>query len=103
MAKLNELKDQEALDRLADLLDPLTRILTNEEVKEAAKKTKLHAVKTALKVCGDDVIEALAIYDGVPKAEFHCSALGAVSRVMAILNDPDAKAVFQFSEQTEEN
>lgn len=102
MAKFNELRDAEALDRLADLLDPLTNIFANEKVREAAKKTKLHAVKTALKVCSDDIMNALAIYDGIPRTEFHCSAIGAVSRIMAILNDPDMQTVFSLSGQTEE-
>lgn len=103
MAKFNELVNEEALDRLADLIEPLTNILTDSEVKKAYEKSKLHAVKAALKVRSNDVINALAIYDGIPVEEFHCTGVGVLARVMQILSDPDLVTVFQSSEQKEEN
>lgn len=102
MAKLNELKDKEALARLADMIEPVAAILTNPKVKEAAKKSKLHMVQTALKECGDDVMKFLALVEGVPIEEYHCTAASAINSLMSIVNNPDVEAVFTAAEQTTE-
>lgn len=102
MAKLNELKDKEALDRLADMIEPVTMILTSPKVKAAAKKSKLHMVQTALKECSDDVMKFLALVEGVPIEEYHCTAASAIATLMSIVSNPDIEAVFTAAEQTTE-
>lgn len=102
MARLSELKDKEALARLADLIDPAAKILANPEVKEAAKKSKLHMIQTALTACGDEVMRLLAIMEGIPVEEYHCTAASAIKSLMALANDPDVEQVFTSVERQTE-
>lgn len=103
MAKFNELTNEEALDKLADLIEPLTAILTNEDVRSAARKSKLHGVQAALKNCGHEVIQALALYNGVPAEQYECNGMAIVAQVMEFISNPDLQAVFSSLGQTTED
>lgn len=103
MAKLTELKDEEALIRLADIIEPISEIMTTPEVVEAAKTTRINAVKAAMKYCGKTVMKALAIYNGVPVEEYHTTAIKALKELMDIVNDPELAEVFSSPERKTEN
>lgn len=100
--KLTELKDKEALDRVADLLDPITVIITNPKVMEASKISRLNGVKVAFKECGDAVIELLAVYNGIPVPEYHCTAISAIKELMELISTPELQEVFTSAKQNQE-
>lgn len=101
--KLSEYKDDAALDLLADLIEPVTEILSDEAVKKAAEEgKKAKAVSIAIKNHKKEVMAFLAAIDGVPVEEFHCNVLTLPTRLIELFNDPGIVQLFTFAGQTEE-
>lgn len=95
MKRLSEYKDEQALDLLADLIEPASCIIADENVAEALKAGKrMAAVKTAIKGHKPEVMELLAVMEGVPVEEYHCNVLTVPMRLLEILNDEELMAVF---------
>lgn len=95
MKKLSEYKDDEALDLLADLIEPIAAIAADEEFKAAMKEHKrLSAVRIAVKSHKQEVKEILAAMEGVPVEEFHCNVLTVPMRLLEIINDKELFSVF---------
>lgn len=99
--RFSEYRDEEALDVFAELIEPVSRILADPEVAKAAKGgNKMAAIKAAIKGHKKDVMEALAIMEGVPVAEYHCGVLSLPLKLLEILNDPDVLRLFTYAGQT---
>ena len=97
MRKLAEVKDEEALDLIADLLDPVTEICTDtvfREMVNAKTYTRLEMVKYVIKNHKTSVIQALAVLEGVPVEEYHCNALTLPVTLLEIVNDPEVLKLF---------
>ena len=97
--KLSEFKNGDAIDLLADMIDPVTRILGDEEVSKAfqAGYSKLHIAKLCLKKHKDDVIEILALANGESKDTYVCTPITIMRDLIQLLNDKDLMDF--FSEQ----
>lgn len=104
MKKLSEYKDEEALELLADILDPITDILADQEVVKAfTKKSKLQGIGLAIKKHKRAVFECLAILEGVPVKDYHCNVITLPITILDIINDKDLIAFFgSQSQQMEE-
>lgn len=103
MRKLSDIKGKEALDVLADLLEPVTEIMTDEEVvKLARSKNKVKAVSVAIKNHKDSVVSILAILEGVDPSKYTPSLMELPIKLLEILNDPDLAQVFTSQGQTQE-
>ncbi len=90
MKKLSEYKNEEALDLLADICDPVSDILADKDVAEALKAGKrIAAVSTAIKNHKPQILQLLARLDGVPIEEYHCNVLTLPMRLLDILNDEE--------------
>lgn len=101
--KLSEFKDEKALDLLADLIEPATEILADEEIRSAAtKSTKSKAVAIAIKKHKGAVMSILAALDGVPVEEYHCNVTTLPMKLLDIINDKEIMQLFQYAGQTEE-
>ena len=101
MKKLSEYRDEEALDLIADLLEPAVMIFADDEFASAYRAGKtLKAVKAAIKNHKRDVMEILAIMEGVPLEEYHCNILTLPMRLVEILNDEALREVFTLQVQT---
>ncbi len=97
--KLTEIKNEDALDVLANIIDPLCEIAADENVKKANKEGgKIAAVKYVLKNHKSAVMAVLAALDGVPVEEYSCNVLTLPAKILEILNDPEIMAVFDFAE-----
>ena len=95
MKRLSEYRDEEALDLMADLLEPFVKIFGDEEFAKQYRAGKtLQAVKVAIKGHKKDVKEILAIMEGVPLEEYHCDILTLPMRLLEILNDEKLQQVF---------
>lgn len=98
--KISDFKDEQALDVLADILEPLGEILTDENVRAAAKeKNKLKAVKYAIKNHKKQVMYIMAVLDGKSPAEYHCNLITLPVKLLEILNDPMITEVFNSQSQ----
>lgn len=95
MRKLSEYKDEEALDLLADILEPAIKIFADPAFAGAIITNKrVTAVKIAAKNHKREVMEILAAMEGVPIDEYHCNVLTLPMRLLDIINDEGLQAVF---------
>lgn len=103
MKKISEYKDEEALELLADLLDPITEILIDKEVTKTFKRNKLKGIAKAVKNHKSAVFKCLAILDGSPDEEYHCNVITLPKTILEIINDKDLLDFFSSqSQETEE-
>lgn len=101
MKHLSEYKDEEALDMLAELIDPVIAIFGDEEVANFYRSGVLiKAVQAAIKNHKEDVMNMLAILERVPREEYHCNLLTLPKVLLNVFNDPELKDF--FTEQSEE-
>ncbi len=94
--KLSEIKGERALDVLADLMEPISIICADAEIRAAAEsgKPKLLICKMLLKAHKKQVIEILAILDGENPASYEINLLTLPAKLLEILNDPDVESLF---------
>ena len=103
MKKLSEYKDEEALELLADLIDPVTEIIIDKEVVKEFKKNKLRGISKAIKKHKSAVFRCLAVLDGTPDKEYHCNIVTLPKTILEIINDKDLIDFFNSqSQETDE-
>ena len=100
MKKLSDYKGEEAIELWADLVDPLTEMLGDAEIKDVVTKgkSKLDIAKTILKNHSKEAADILTRIDPTP-----IDGLNIVLRLIALLGEIDAneeiKSFFGFAEQ----
>lgn len=100
MKKLSDYKGDEAIELWADLLEPLTTILTDENVRNVIKsgKSKIEIAKTLLKDHKSEVITIMLRIDSTP-----IDGLNIVTRLIALLSDigsnEEIKSFFGYAEE----
>ncbi len=105
MKKLSEYKDEEALDILADLIEPVSAIFADEEIREIVNKnkgTRAKAVSIAIKRHKKEVISILATLDGVSAEEYHCNVLSLPMKLLEILNNKELTTFLALQSQNTE-
>lgn len=102
--KLSDFKGEDALDVLADIIEPATEIVNDEEIKDAfsddGKGKKLAAVvKIALKKHKHAVLEILAACEQKPYEEYvqTVTVFTLPLKALEIFNDRELVAFFQSS------
>ena len=103
MRKLSEIQNEEALDVLADLLDPIAELSKDKEITKPdvdvngrkIPKSRLEKIKIAIKRHKRAVMQILAILDGVPLEEYSINLIQLPLKVYELLNDEDMMAFFQ--------
>lgn len=100
--KLSDFKGENALDLLADIIEPAAEILGDKEIAELYNGgwKKAAIVKIAIKKHKKEVIEILAAMDGVPVEEYSCNVLTLPLKLLEILNDKEFMELFTFAGQT---
>ena len=103
MKKISELRGEEALDVLADILEPAAEIMTDKEFVELFRADKrMKAVSKAIKNHKRAVIEILAVMDGEDPETYEPPFVSIPVKLIEILNDPDVQAVFSAQGQNME-
>ena len=100
--KLSEFKDDAALDLIADIIEPATEILADPAIKEAFSRSKMAAIKVAIKSHKNAIREIVARRDGKNAEEYHFTALSLPVKLLSLLNDPDLQQLFTSSGQKED-
>lgn len=95
MKKLSEYKNEEALDLLAEIIDPVALIFADKKFVENLQKNKLSAIKYVLKEHSKSILEILASLDGVPVEEYECNVITLPITLMQVLNDEDLLDFFK--------
>ena len=99
--KLSDYKGEEALDLIVELLDPITKIMSDKQIADAYQKvSKLEAIKIAIKNHKTEVIEILAILDGEDPKEYEVNIFTLPVKILEILNDPELIKLFGSQGQT---
>ena len=103
--KISDFKNEEALDLLADILEPASEIIADEEVKKAYKnkENKLTLAKIIIKNHKSAIIEILARLDGKAVEEYTCNVFTLPIKLIEILNDEELVSFFNSSVEAEEN
>ena len=99
--KLSEFRDDAALELIADIIEPATEILADPAIKEAFSRSKMAAIKVAIKNHKSAIKEIIARLDGKTPEECHFTALSLPIKLLSMFNDPDLQQLFTSSGQTE--
>lgn len=100
--KISEIKGEQALEVLEGIIEPVTTILADEEVKTAASKSRLEAIKVALRKYKPEIIIILALLEGEDPKTYEPSLLSIPKKLIEITDDEDVQALFTSAAQTAE-
>ena len=101
MRKLSDYRDEEALELLADLLEPFTELFKDGDFRrEYGRNNIIRAVSLALKRHKGEIMRILARIDGTPVEEYHCTMATLPLRLIELMQDKDLQAVFTSQVET---
>lgn len=97
MRKLSEIKGEEALDVLAEILLPIVEIAQDEEVKKGFETNVAKCVSVALKKHKNAIIDIFVAINGKPREETldEIDLLALPSYMIDVLNEPAVQALFR--------
>ena len=100
--KISQFKNEDAIDLLADLIEPTSYILADPKVQQAIKAghSKLHIAKLVLKEHKKEVIEILAALDGKTVEEYSCTPVTIIRYLLVLLNDEELVSFFSEQQAT---
>jgi hypothetical protein len=96
MRKLSEVKGEEALDVLAEILEPIVTIINDEEVKAGFETNVAKSVSVALKKYKTEILQIFASINGKSVEETceEIDILSLPSYIVEILNEPEIQRLF---------
>ena len=99
MRRLSEIKGEEAIDVLAEIMTPVSSICGDEKVKktwESRDKNLMAFVQIMFKNHKDALVDVLCILDGSTRKEYLKSAtvISIVEDAFYVMNDPVMKELF---------
>lgn len=104
---LLDARNEDALDLLADLIEPALDIMSDKEVKALLKEGKKgKAIKHLLKEHKGSVVEILATVKGVDVEEYNSNIIEMTKELWDLINNKelvDAFKVFMSQEQVDES
>lgn len=96
MRKLSEITNEDALDVLADCLEPIIEISADKEfAKEFQKGKTMKAVQIAIKNHKKALLTILATLDGEPVETYSVNVIQIPTKVFELFNDKDMLSFFQ--------
>ena len=104
--RLSDYRGEEALDVFADILEPMTEIITDEEIVALTKQkgTPVMAfVKPAIKNHKKAIIAILARLENKPVEEYvkTLTLFTLPKQVLDLFNDPEVQSLFHSQTQTD--
>lgn len=100
--KLSEYKNEDALELLADLLNPLAEIMSDEEFKKVLTKentTKMEMIQYLLRNKNKQIIAILARMENTPVEEFEVNIISLTKKLLDVFNDKELIDFFQSQGQ----
>lgn len=98
--KLSDIKGEQALDVLADILEPAAEIMQDKEfLAHARGGSKLKAARVAIKNHKKAIITIMALLNGTTAEEYEFNLISLPVQVIQLLNDPEAMILFQLQGQ----
>lgn len=98
--QISEIKGEKAIDAIAELIEPITSIMSDEEVASHGRSENLiQALKVAFKKYPKDVLKVLAIFNGEDPDTYEPSLVQIPLQIMELAKDPDVKMLFTLQGQ----
>lgn len=100
MGRLEEARGADAIDLIADLIDPLTEISQDEEILKLTRKNGtpvFKIVQAILRRHKDSAIQILAIIDGVEPEDYKGNVFTIIGRLLGLLSNKDIQSFFGVS------
>lgn len=98
--KFDELKNEQAIEALVDMFDPIVEIASDDKVISAARSdNRLLMVKVILKDHARAVFEVMAASEGIPVDEYECNMLTLPAKLLELFNRPEFGFLFQSQGQ----
>ena len=103
--RLSDFENEEALDLLADIIEPASEIMKDQEIVDIFRSGKpvLLAVAKVLKNHKKSAIEIVAAMHREEPGKVRFNAITLANDVLEILNDPQIQQVFTSQSQNKEN
>lgn len=96
MRKISEIKGEDALDVLADIIDEIAVICTDKDfVNVIENDTQLNVVKYLMKNHKKEILKVLAVLDGCDPATYKPSLVEIPAMLIRLLNDPAISSLFR--------
>lgn len=100
---IDRLKNEQAIEALADIFDPIMEIASDNEIVSLARSgNNISLVKTVLKKHARSVFEIMAILDNTPIEEYECNMLTLPAKLLELFNRQEFNVLFQSQGQMEE-
>lgn len=95
--KLSEIKNEEALDVLADIIEPASEIFSDSDVREIFSKggTKSELISKCIRKHKSAILKILAGIERVPFDEYEVNVVTLPLKVLELFNDDDLLSFFQ--------
>lgn len=102
MKSLSEIKGDDALDLIADLMEPAGNIMADPEVRDAYyNSSRAAAISKAIKNHKKDVKTVLALMDGEDPKTYEPNVMTIPARLLEIMNDPELVSLFTSQGQNQ--
>ena len=94
--RLSDIKGENAIDVLAELMDPISEIFSDQKIKEGYEKNKIEAIKIALKEHKKAVIHMMAVLSLKTDEEYlkDLNMAKLPKDIFDLLNDPELESLF---------
>lgn len=100
--RLSDYKGEDALDLLAELIEPFTEIISDGEIKKAIKdnKPRPELIKLIIKGHKKSILEIMAQINGEDPSTFAPTVLDLPLMLIDLLNDEAVTQLFRSQVQT---
>lgn len=101
--ELKALKGEDAIEKLADIIEPLADIAVDTKIREMWNGTGVettHLISYILKTYKKQIVFIMATLDGVDPSEYTCNILTLPQYLLEIVNDPNISALFPLFVQS---
>lgn len=94
-----DIKDENALDVLADVIEPISSICTDEKIKDYFKKPMALLASYMIKNHKKEVMQILQAMSG---EEYHCNLATLTVDLITLVSDETVQSLFKSSVQSGE-
>lgn len=100
--RLSDIKGERALEVLADIIDPITEIMSDPEVASMFRSgNKMGAAQSILRLHGKSVLSVMATLDEEDPKTYAPSLIDIPMKLIDLFNDPAFEAFFSSQGQNQ--
>lgn len=103
--RLSEIEGEQALDIMADIIDPFVEIASDKDFVDMvrSKTSRIALVKKILRDHKQSIIAIMAAIDGKKPEEFKFNLLTLPKKILEVVNDPEVEMLFLSQGQMTES